>query len=859
MVAAPEDAARIDVWDYHGKRIVSALKTSCPQLCTMWSDRGEYILSCGHNESVHVFDARQFNSLLEIRAGVSDAPGSRAWTIAVDDERGLLGVGTDNGYTVVKYAEAGTRVSVDLAGRNIKVVTCRGEALSTASIVDPSGDATDVVETSSYRHESLCGFHPTLIEHSANKKLVVAMTKGRYSIFSATVLRSKAFGEGIDFCWGPSSSVFDSGVDKIGGPIYAKLLTGEIQICEFGKEGEKLRWSVGIEYDVDGICGCGQLSPFFTALNSEFVVLYMWRKGVMVGKFDLPSVVGVNCSESGSRVAMWTETGTLYMLNVAYDKVVAAVREGNVGPTGVTGDACFNVASISEAGCLNGSWYGDVFIYATAAKVQFVVEGEVGTVAVLPCRCTYLGYSSVKSAVFVADCRDVNGYPSLYRYSLPVEELDVLTYFVRGEHDRALELVQGLDRASRTSLARHVERLGNAGVALEMTGDNDHKFQLAVESKRIEVLIDLLQQDDKSGSGNSSSRRAKWAEVSKLAMASGQWDLLKESLTRSQDWANLLLVALVMGDKDALNLIATDASVAKNVQLYAQFVLGKVDDCVDTLIASWRAPEAALFARSYAPSKIGEAVSHWKKQLPGGVLQERLASPDDAPHLFPDLEAKITAEMKWRETIHSAGPVDVQAVQGGDDDNQLMDAVPVYDADATPADDVVPVVEDENDVGQDVVSETLGEEEAVDSVDELEHSTPAPADDVNDVNDVNDVYNVVESSAPDVPLDDDGDDLGDDDDVLPDEDEAEPTPQVRDEGEPQPVAQADAVSDDMEDDDMEDLIGDDGTGAVAQESLVADEAALEPSHAPPAENEGAADQEIADAGGDGWSDDDEDW
>lgn len=57
--------------------------------------------------------------------------------------------------------------------------------------------------------------------------------------------------------------------------------------------------------------------------------------------------------------------------------------------------------------------------------------------------------------------------------------------------------------------------------------------------------------------------------------------------------------------------LAADASEAgrTNISFLSRFLLGRVDDCIDTLVQAGRIPEAAFFARTYKPSRISEVKS----------------------------------------------------------------------------------------------------------------------------------------------------------------------------------------------------------------------------------------------------------
>lgn len=52
-----------------------------------------------------------------------------------------------------------------------------------------------------------------------------------------------------------------------------------------------------------------------------------------------------------------------------------------------------------------------------------------------------------------------------------------------------------------------------------------------------------------------------------------------------------------------------------NVALEGAYLLADVDKCIRILIKSKRIAEAAMFARAYAPSKVGEVIKIWEDAL----------------------------------------------------------------------------------------------------------------------------------------------------------------------------------------------------------------------------------------------------
>ena len=49
-----------------------------------------------------------------------------------------------------------------------------------------------------------------------------------------------------------------------------------------------------------------------------------------------------------------------------------------------------------------------------------------------------------------------------------------------------------------------------------------------------------------------------------------------------------------------------EAAGKQNIAFICHFLLGRLDECVDLLMSCGRLPEAAFFARTYAPSRMTE-------------------------------------------------------------------------------------------------------------------------------------------------------------------------------------------------------------------------------------------------------------
>lgn len=98
----------------------------------------------------------------------------------------------------------------------------------------------------------------------------------------------------------------------------------------------------------------------------------------------------------------------------------------------------------------------------------------------------------------------------------------------------------------------------------------------------------------------------KWKQLADMATGRGQFGLAMECLRHAQDYGGLLLLATSAGDADTLAKVGEEAGAGghNNISFISNFLLGRLEECLEILINSQRLPEAAFFARTYLPSQI---------------------------------------------------------------------------------------------------------------------------------------------------------------------------------------------------------------------------------------------------------------
>ena len=79
-------------------------------------------------------------------------------------------------------------------------------------------------------------------------------------------------------------------------------------------------------------------------------------------------------------------------------------------------------------------------------------------------------------------------------------------------------------------------------------------------------------------------------------------------------------------------------------------MLAKVDNCLDVLVKSKRMAEATIFARAYAPSRLGEMIPLWTEYLKENNFPFQ---PDDITKAQEELiSAEIEKETLMRQELY---------------------------------------------------------------------------------------------------------------------------------------------------------------------------------------------------------------
>jgi coatomer subunit beta' len=452
--------------------------------------------------------------------------------------------------------------------------------------------------------------YPQSLRHNPNGRLLVACGDGEYVIYTGRNLTNKGYGQALNFVWASNSKV----------TIYAtRESTSRVKVFKNFQEHKEL----SIEYAADCIFG-GRL---LAVRSAEAVDFYDFEQARFIRRIDV-CPKKIFWSESGTVCALCCDT-SFYLLNYNAELVQKFFDQGVDTEDGIE-DAFELEHEVSEK-VRNGCFVGDCFIYVNSAnRLNYYVGGEVITLAHLNKNVYLLGYLQRENRVYL-----MNQQHDIISYKLLLSVLSYQTAIVRKDLDAAARQLRSIPVEEHNKLARFLESQELKELALDVTTDPEHRFDLAMQCKRLDLAYEILQSD-------TDGSEAKWKHLGDVSLsASFDLKLAENCFTRSRDLGGLLLIYSSTSNADGMAELAEMArqSGRNNIAFICYFLLNRVEDCVHLLCETGRIPEGAFLARTYRPSMIPEILALWRADL--STVSEKVAEA------LADPSTLDTEEFKW--------------------------------------------------------------------------------------------------------------------------------------------------------------------------------------------------------------------
>ncbi|CAN4096866.1 unnamed protein product [Withania somnifera] len=602
------------VWDYQTKSCVQTLEGHTHNVSAVcFHPELPIIITGSEDGTVRIWHATTYRLENTLNYGLE-----RVWAIGYMRSSRRVVIGYDEGSIMVKLGREVPIASMDNSG---KVIWAKHNEVQTVNIKSVAVDyeiADGERLPLAIKELGSCDLYPQNLKHNPNGRFVVVCGDGEYIIYTALAWRNRSFGSALEFVWSSD------------GEYAVRESTSKIKI--FSKNFQEKK-SIRPTFSAERIYG----GTLLAMCSNDFICFYDWAECRLIRRIDV-NVKNLYWADSGDLVAIASDT-SFYILKYNRDVVSAHLDSGrSVDEQGV--EEAFELLNEINERVRTGIWVGDCFIYNNSSwRLNYCVGGEVTIMFHLDRPMYLLGYLANQSRVFLID-KEFN----VVGYTLLLGLIEYKTLVMRGDWDRANEVLPSIPKEHLNSVAHFLESRGMIEEALEVATDPDYRFELAIQLGKLEIAKEIAAV---------AQSESKWKQLGDLAMSNGRLEMAEECLKHANDLSSLLLLYSSLGDAEGITVLASFAKEHRknNVAFLCMFLLGKVEECIQLLVDSNRIPEAAFMARSYLPSKVPEIVSIWRKDLSkvNQKAAEALADPEEYPNLFEHWQIAHAVEARVAE------------------------------------------------------------------------------------------------------------------------------------------------------------------------------------------------------------------
>ena len=614
------DDRTIKIWDYISKSCIQTLEghtSSVSFVC--FHPVLPLIISGSEDGTVKLWHSNTYRLESTLDYGLE-----RAWCVAYRKTGNDIALGFDEGAVVIKLGKEEPSVSMDGSG---KVVWAKGaEVLSAnlgASDIETQVDGQRIPAAS--REMGSTEVYAQSLQHSPNGRFVTVIGDGEYIIYTALAWRNKAFGAGLGFAWASDSNTYA-----------VRESSSSVKIFRNFKERSGL---LNVAFAVEDVRGGALLG----VVGSGFVCFYHWETGALVRRIDVEAK-NIYWSSTGELVAI-ASADSFYILRYDRDAYQAHLDAGEAVDDEGVEDAFDVITEISET-VRTAKWTGECFIYTNAQnRIQYLVGEQTYTINHTDNELYLLGYLPSLGRVYLVD-KSV----SIYSFALSLAVVEYQTAILRKDYEGADEILKTVPVDQRNRIARFLEAQDLKKMALEVSADPDHKFELAVSLDDFDTALEIAHTGPEAGSD------LRWRTIGDKALQQWNLQLALECFEKSSDLSTLLLIATSINDRALIERIGAMAAEKNlvNIAFNCYLQLGDTQGCIDILVKSDRLSEATLFARSYAPHNAPALVKQWReswkesKRSKQDAIASSIADPDVNPEAF--LEGWPEALKKEAET-----------------------------------------------------------------------------------------------------------------------------------------------------------------------------------------------------------------
>jgi coatomer subunit beta' len=620
------DDHTVRIWDYHTKNCVRVLEGHTNNVsAVIFHPQLPFLLSAGEDSTLRIWNAQTFR--LEASYNFSM---ERAWGIACCRAHNSIGVAFDSGTIVFQLGKGDPCASMDPIQGRLVWSRARGSGSAGSHgneiltgivrLLDVEGRPIRIPADSEVipltpKELGTSDVFPQNLQHSPDGRLVAVWGDGEYVIYSTIGWRNRAFGRGVEIAWAAP-----------GGDIFAsRESSGRVLINRVSAHDQGI--SLQGASDCDRIFGGPLLGVSMAGSTLSF---FDWSGNTLVRTIDVVAT-SVSWSPDASHVAIQTES-SCYILS-ANALILKSPQSYESGEDGI--EDALELVDELEQPLKSVTWIsGNCFVYLTEENrlAYHMVGGDADEsfqLALFDRSQFLLGFLPSEQRVYLTD-QDLQVTSFAIMPSLIEFQSQVLA---GGDLTVSLSLLESIPSTYYARLAVFLQRRGYLREALKISPDAHFQFDLALQLNDLNLARELL-------SSKMAGEQEKWQELGRVALKAWNLPIAEEALNKSGDLASLFLLYAAAGDADGLISVGKEAAKKPghvNLAFAAYVKAGAYIPAFELLLSEGRAPEAALFARTYGlnAESVAKAVEMWrvaligkKKEKVSGALADPVSNVD---------------------------------------------------------------------------------------------------------------------------------------------------------------------------------------------------------------------------------------
>ncbi|ODV63613.1 coatomer subunit beta' [Ascoidea rubescens DSM 1968] len=625
------DDRTIKIWDYQTKACIATLEGHLSNVSfAVFHPELPLIISGSEDSTIKIWNSNTYKLEKSLNYGLE-----RAWCVTTKKGSNLVGVGFDSGNVILKLGNEEPALSMDPVG---KIIWAKNSEVFTTVIKTSNVDSISDGEILPLPQKELgtTEMFPTSLKHSPNGRFVAVTGDGEYIIYTSLAWRNKSYGDALDFVWAQDSNEY--------------AIRDELQSIKIFKNfRENPSSTPNFVYSADKIFGGTLLGV--KSVEGGFVSFFDWETGKLIRRIDVDPI-DVVWSDSGELVIIICSDAS-YVLKYNKDVFLQAASNNDIDPEeGV--EASFDVLHDLSESITSGKWVGDVFIFTTSTnRLNYLVGGKTFNISHFDKNMYLLGYLPRDNKIYVAD-KDIN--VSSYRLSLTI--LEYQTIVLRGNLEDAMSLYYenelSLTSNEKSKISSFLESQGYIEEALEISTDNEQKFQLSLKMKDFKQAYTIATEEN---------NESKWRTLGDLSLKSFNYKLAIDCYEKAKDLESLFLIFSSFNNLNKLRELGIEAEESRkfNLAFNCYWLTGEREKIVDLLAHSERLSECAIFGLTYGVKNIqlGEIVNKWKTDLTKNGkknIADRLCDPTVDTEIFPSDEPE-DEPVSEKDTVKPASPV----------------------------------------------------------------------------------------------------------------------------------------------------------------------------------------------------------